>query len=78
MNAHPFGMHVAQECQVDPRLVFLARAAARHFLVEQGEMDLGEAFDGLVQSLSCPCTREMAERLEQNSSPRSQPCEVRP
>ncbi len=70
MNAHPFGMLVAQECQVDPRLAFLARAAARHFLVEQDEMDLGEAFDGLVQSLSCPCTREMIERWERDSFPR--------
>jgi hypothetical protein len=33
---------------IDPRLVFLARAAARLTLVEVGEMTLSEAFDGLV------------------------------
>lgn len=49
-------MPVAQESQVDPRLVFLARASARLLLVEVGELDLGEAYDGLVQSLICPCS----------------------
>lgn len=34
--------------QIDPRLAFLARAAARCFLVEAGEMEIDEAFDGLV------------------------------
>jgi hypothetical protein len=33
---------------IDPRLAFLARAAARHALVETGDMDLDEAIDGLV------------------------------
>jgi hypothetical protein len=33
---------------VDPRLAFLARASARWFLVEAGEMDLGIAFAELV------------------------------
>ena len=69
MNAHPFGMHVAQECQIDSRLVFLARASTRLLLVEHGEMDLAEAFDGLVQSLTCTCTREMVDRWERGSSP---------
>jgi hypothetical protein len=32
---------------VDPRLVFLLRAAARFDLVEAGELELGEAIDGL-------------------------------
>ena len=77
MNAHPFGMHVAQECQVDLRLVFLARAAARHFLVEQGEMGIDEAFDELVESLTCTCPREMVERSERSVRPRSQRGEVR-
>lgn len=35
--------------RVDPRLVFLARAAARFELVELGELDLGEAYDELVK-----------------------------
>jgi hypothetical protein len=33
--------------EIDPRLAFLARAAARYFMVEQCEMSLDEAFDGL-------------------------------
>lgn len=69
MNAHPFGMQVAQESPVDARLVFLARASARLLLVEHGEMDLAEAFDGLVQSLTCHCSRKMGERWERDSSP---------
>jgi hypothetical protein len=35
----------------DPRLVFLARAAARFELVEAGELSLTEAFNGLMSSL---------------------------
>jgi hypothetical protein len=34
---------------IDPRLVFLARASARLIMVEIGEIDLSEAFDGLVE-----------------------------
>jgi hypothetical protein len=34
--------------QIDPRLAFLARAAARMQLFEIGEMDLNEAFEGLM------------------------------
>ena len=34
---------------IDARLAFLARAAARHALVESGAMDLDEALDGLVE-----------------------------
>jgi hypothetical protein len=33
---------------IDPRLAFLARAAARHRLFEIGEIDLEEAFEGLM------------------------------
>lgn len=72
MTAHPVGLHVAQEPQVDPRLAFLARASARLILVESGEMDLAEAFEQLVQSLSCPCTREMVEQWERSSRPQKQ------
>ena len=35
--------------RVDPRLAFLARAAARLALVEAGEMELEEAYDGLIE-----------------------------
>jgi hypothetical protein len=73
MTAHPIGMHKEQgSIQVDPRMVFLARASARHFLVERGEMDLAEAFDGLVQSLTCSCAREMVERWELSCRPQKQ------
>jgi len=36
---------------VDPRLVFLLRAAARFELLEAGELRLDEAFDGLMSAL---------------------------
>jgi hypothetical protein len=34
----------------DPREAFLVRAAAREILYHAGELDLDEAFDGLVES----------------------------
>jgi hypothetical protein len=34
--------------QIDPRLAFLARAATRMHLFEIGEIDLEEAFEGLI------------------------------
>ena len=49
---------------VDPRLVFLERAAARVLLVEAGEIDLDEAIDGLVDAFDeltgrqCTCAKE--------------------
>ncbi len=49
---------------VDPRLVFLERASTRLILVNAGEMELDEAFDGLVMSLHCTCSRETVERWE--------------
>jgi hypothetical protein len=51
---------------VDSKLVFLSRAAARLELVEAGEMTLDEAFDGLVSGLSCQCSRELVERWERD------------
>ena len=54
---------------VEPRLVFLARAAARFELVEAGVMELGEAFDGLLVCLQCTCSREMVERGERDYPP---------
>jgi hypothetical protein len=50
--------------RIDFRLVFLERAAARLMLVNAGEMDLGEAVDGLGVSLHCECNRELIERWE--------------
>jgi hypothetical protein len=38
------------EPEVDPRLIFLLRAAARYELVEACAMDLAEAFDGLFDA----------------------------
>jgi hypothetical protein len=46
---------------VDARLVFLARAAARHVLVEAGAMDLDEALDGLVEPA---CDHDRVEWIE--------------
>jgi hypothetical protein len=43
----------------NPRLVLLARAAARLVLVEEGAMTLDDAFDGLAvafQEIVAPCT----------------------
>jgi hypothetical protein len=57
-------MSVDIPIEVDPRLAWLARAAARHLLVENGVMTLDDAFDGLIECLSCTCTREMVERWE--------------
>jgi hypothetical protein len=51
--------------RIDPRLAFLARAAARFQLVEAGELDLVTAFNGLVAGLSCPCDRDRIARWEQ-------------
>jgi hypothetical protein len=48
----------------DPRLAFLARAAARFELLEGSAMEIGEAFDGLIAYLQCTCSREMVERWE--------------
>jgi hypothetical protein len=62
---------------VDPRLVFLARAEARLILVEVGEMDLDEAFDGLI--VESPCSicdyrskwvEQLVERWEHTHPPR--------
>ena len=48
----------ARPSNVDVRLSFLHRAHARLLLFEAGEMTLGQAIDGLVDSLQCPCERE--------------------
>ena len=60
----PPAISKAKQPTIDSRLAFLECASARLFLVDIGEMDLGEAFDGLVCSLQCPCEREILERWE--------------
>jgi hypothetical protein len=53
---------------IDPRLVFLERAAARLALLEAGAMNLEEAFDGLMpavlQIADCRCYREIIESFD--------------
>ena len=53
---------------IDPRLVWLDRAAVAHVLVEAGEITLDEAFEGLAPGFDalwpCACAREYTERLE--------------
>ena len=44
---------------VDQRYIFLVRASTRLWLVDNCEMTLDEAFDDLVETLSCPCSREI-------------------
>jgi hypothetical protein len=64
--------------QLDRRLVFLARAAARHILVESGEMDPEEAVEGLVELFDelrnrpvCWCQRwPLAAQWERQYPPR--------
>jgi hypothetical protein len=61
MNVPPIA---AAEESVDPRLAFLARAAARFELVQCGEMSIDEAYGDLVLDLPCPCVRETVKRWE--------------
>jgi hypothetical protein len=56
--------------RIDPRLAFLARAAARFQLVEAGELDLETAFNGLVAGLSCLCDRDRIARWERMDAKR--------
>jgi hypothetical protein len=54
------------DAEIDARLAFLARAAARFDLVQSGAMNLDEAYSGLVVSLQCFCTREIVARMERH------------
>ena len=54
--------------QIDPRLAWLARAAARFDLVQVGGMDIEEAFGDLVDCLQCDCDRETIKRWERYDS----------
>ena len=64
---------IAVNTAADPRAVFLLRAACRWELLEVGEMDLDEAFDGLIEPFMaiapCACQLEILERLERNDPP---------
>jgi hypothetical protein len=56
--------------KVDPRLAFLARAAARFELVKAGEMQLDDAFDGLIEAfthlVTCSCERPRSSHAASN------------
>jgi hypothetical protein len=54
-------------CKPDPRLVFLERASARLTLVEAGEMEIEDAFNGLVDQ--CASEREMIARWDYPPQP---------
>jgi hypothetical protein len=41
---------LGHEIEIDPRLIFLLRAAVRFDLVEVGELTLEEAYDGLFDA----------------------------
>jgi len=59
----------------DPRLLFLARASARHTLVELGQMDIGDAIAGLVDAVEniygerCSCADEIVTQWERAFPP---------
>jgi hypothetical protein len=54
-------------CKLDSRLAFLERASARLILVEAGEMEIEDAFSGLVDQ--CACDREMIARWDRDYPP---------
>jgi hypothetical protein len=64
-----FSIGKLEPSTVDSRLAFLERASARLFLINVGEMELAEAFDGLVCTLQCRCEREMVEGWERDFPP---------
>jgi hypothetical protein len=61
---------------IDPRLVFLERAAARLALIEAGMMSLEEAFAGLMPVIlnfaDCRCYREILDSFDRYQPPRKQ------
>jgi hypothetical protein len=73
MNAIAPSITDAVKIVPDPRLTFLARASARLILVEAGELDIAEAFDGLIEAFEalapCQCDRQLLDRLERNYPP---------
>jgi hypothetical protein len=63
-------------CKPDPRLAFLERASARLILVEAGEMEIEDAFSGLVDQ--CACDREMIARWDRDYPPQPPKKTVKP
>jgi hypothetical protein len=65
---------IAVSTAPDPRATFLLRAACRWALLEVGEMDLDQAFDGLIEPfmsiVPCACQRDIIERLERSHPPK--------
>jgi hypothetical protein len=47
----------------DPRFIFLVRAKVRLFLIEQGELTLTEAYDGLVETIHCETCAAYADDM---------------
>jgi hypothetical protein len=60
------------DAKIDPRYAFLVRASARLWLVDNCEMDIGDAFDDLVADLQCACSREIVVRWERDYPHRPQ------
>ena len=65
------------EAKLDPRYAFLVRASIRLLLVDYCEMDIGEAFDGLLASLQCSCTHALVEKSERDHPRRRQATQQR-
>jgi hypothetical protein len=57
----------------DPRYIFLLRASTRLWLVDNCEMTLDEACDGLVDTQSCSCSHQIVERWERDYPPMRRP-----
>jgi hypothetical protein len=55
---------IVVEAELDPRYVFLTRAATRLWLVDNLEMSLDEALSGLVDGMVSACDRELVARWE--------------
>jgi hypothetical protein len=63
IDAPPTGDAPLDYDELDPRFVFLARAKVRLFLVEQGELTLTEAYDGLVETIHCETCAAYADNM---------------
>ena len=60
----------ADEQPIDERLLLLARAAARHLLLEMGEIDIDEASEGLVDEMTfCPACKRADAKVTDNMVP---------
>ncbi len=77
-------MNTPARAMIDPRLAFLACAAARFDLVEAGVMDLDEAFSREfverfreIGRLSCWCDRQIVLRIQAMEEAHRRLCEQR-